>query len=73
MPLHKNATTALCTKPRPPILLAVAPCLLASKFTVMAGAQLGPRKLKFRLFQSTPQKASTRWLFLFQPSSQWFC
>jgi len=42
----QNATTALCTKPKPLIQLAVAPYLQASKSTAMAGALLGPRRAK---------------------------
>jgi len=44
-----SAATALCSKVKPAMPLAAAPCLLASKYLAKAGARLTPRRLNFSL------------------------
>ena len=75
----QNATTVLCTKVRPQTQRAAAPCLLANKFTAMAGALPTPRKPKSSHFNGQdalggqaflPNQASNCWLFSLRPAKQ---
>jgi hypothetical protein len=56
--LAKSAATALCTKAKPLTQLAVALCLLASKWPAPAGAMPTPRKPNFLALLKLPLCAS---------------